>query len=362
MKLVIAHSQLITYGGGERSALELLRYLGRRHEVELWTSRYRPDATYPELAEFPRRTLRSYEWLTGVRSDAGAVIAQSFGAYLLALRHPRTICYLHTLRSRYLVETVSIGSGGRRSRMRPGLVLRRGLDRAAMGRAARLMTNSAYSAGKILERYGKAADVVPPGVGDEYFAPAPSRAAAPGDYALYVGRLAPEKGVERLLEWSRGAPLQLVVAGVGEPGFETHLRAIAGPRTTFAGPVSGSALIDLYAGCRYLAFLPYGEEFGLTALEAMAAAKPVLAARDGALPELVRDGQTGFLVESAQEYAAAATRLSSDDTLCRILGEQGQRAARAYSWDTFAATIERACLEVAEGATSHPGRARSARI
>jgi hypothetical protein len=97
MKLVIAHSQLTTYGGGERSTLELLRYLGRRHEVELWTSRYLAEATYPELMEFPRRTLRSYEWLTGVRSDAGAVVAQSFGAYLLALCHPRTISYLHSI-------------------------------------------------------------------------------------------------------------------------------------------------------------------------------------------------------------------------------------------------------------------------
>jgi hypothetical protein len=61
MKLVIAHSQLTTYGGGERSTLELLRHLGRRHEVELWTSRYRPEATYPELAEFPRRT-RTVLW------------------------------------------------------------------------------------------------------------------------------------------------------------------------------------------------------------------------------------------------------------------------------------------------------------
>jgi hypothetical protein len=78
MKLVIAHSQLNTYGGGERSTLELLRHLGRRHEVELWTSRYHPEATFPELAEFPRRALHSYQWLTTGESGADAVVAQSF--------------------------------------------------------------------------------------------------------------------------------------------------------------------------------------------------------------------------------------------------------------------------------------------
>jgi glycosyltransferase involved in cell wall biosynthesis len=233
--------------------------------------------------------------------------------------------------------------------MRLDLELRRRLDRAAIGKASRLLTNSAYSAGKIVERYGRSAAVVPPGVGDEYFAAAPS-GAAPGSYALYVGRLAPEKGVERLLEWSRGLPLELVVAGGGPPGFLAHLRSMAGPNTTFTGPVSGSALIDLYARCRYLAFLPDAEEFGLVALEAMAAAKPVLASRQGALPDLVRDGQTGFLVESAQEYRDAASRLSTDDNLCRLLGEHGRRAAREYSWDTFADTIEQACVQVAASA------------
>jgi glycosyltransferase involved in cell wall biosynthesis len=360
MKLVIAHSQLNTYGGGERSTLELLRHLGRRHEVELWTSRYRPEATFPELAQFPRRALRSYQWLTSGESGADAVVAQSFGSYLLALRHPHnTICYLHTLRSRYLVETSS--STYRSSGMRPDLALRRRLDRAAIGRAARLLTNSAYSAGKIFERYGQAATVVPPGVGGEYFAVAPTVPAPAGSYALYVGRLAPEKGIERLLAWSRSVPLELVIAGAGSDDFLARLRAQAGPHTRFTGPVSGPALIDLYAGCRYLAFLPDAEEFGLAALEAMATAKPVLAARRGALPELVRDQQTGFLVESAEEYIAAAARLASDDHLCRELGEQGRRAARAYSWETFADAIEQACLQVAASPVTHAGGATTSR-
>jgi glycosyltransferase involved in cell wall biosynthesis len=243
--------------------------------------------------------------------------------------------------------------------MRPDLALRRRLDRSAIGRAAALMTNSAYSAGKIVERYGRSADVVPPGVSEEYFAGVPPRSAPgtpPGSYALYVGRLAPEKGIERLLEWSRSVSLELVVTGAGEPGYLAHLRAMAGPRTRFTGPVSGPALVGLYAGCRYLAYLPYAEEFGLAALEAMAAAKPVLASRQGGLPELVRDGQTGFLVESAEEYRAAAIRLGSDDGLCLLLGEEGRRIARSYSWEIFADTIEQACLHIAASENTRTGR------
>jgi glycosyltransferase involved in cell wall biosynthesis len=356
MKLIIAHSQLNTFGGGERSTLELLRRLGRRHQVELWTSDYIPKATYPELAQFSRRTLHSYQWLTTGVPYADVVVAQSFGAYLLALHYPRTVCYVHTLRSHYLEDARGGGSISGGSIPRPDLALRRRLDRAAIRRAARLLTNSAYSAGKIAERYGRAATIVHPGVSEEYFAAAPT-VPAPGGYALYVGRLAREKGVERLLEWSRDLPIDLRVAGAAPPGYLARLRALAGPHTTFTGPVCGSALIDLYAGCRYLAFLPDAEEFGLAALEAMASAKPVLATRQGGLPELVRDGQTGFLVESAEEYRAAATRLAGDDNLCRALGEQGRRAASEYSWDTFTDTIEQACFAVAWTEESRSSRA-----
>ena len=330
MRLIIAHSRLTTLGGGERATLELLRFLSRRHDTELWTSRYRPEKTYPELADFPQRRLHEYEWLT-VRPDADAVIAQNFGAYMLALRHPRTLSYVHTLRSKYL--------GGSR---RPDLLARRYLDRAAIDYAARLYTNSAYSAAKIHNLYGREASILPPGVDDHYF----EVPAAVGSYALYVGRLAPEKGLERLLAWSGNLPVDLVVAGDGDPGYAARLKAIAAPRTRFTGPVLGSALDQLYTGCRYLVFLPCGEEFGLAALEAMAAGKPVVAARDGALPELVTHGETGFLVDDAEGFRAATMRLLQDDALCRRLGSRGREVARAYTWQRFAEGIEVACREM----------------
>lgn len=332
MKIIIAHSQLNRFGGGERATLELLRRLGARHEIELWTSRYQPDSTYPELAEFPRRRLQSYEWLTVRPPSESVVVAGTFGANLLSLRHPRTICYLHTLRSRFLVQN------GRH----PLLVARRALDRASITNAARLLTNSVYSAGQIARRYGKSVGVVPPGVGEVFFA----ERATVGSYALYVGRLSPEKGVERLLDWSRAAGLELVVVGGGEPGFVAHLRTRAGPRTRFTGPVTGDALCRLYAGCRFLAFLPFEEEFGLAALEAMAGAKPVVAAPTGGLAELVTNGRTGFLVESAAEFTTAASLLAGDEALCLRLGEQGRARARDYTWSRFAGEIEAACCEL----------------
>jgi glycosyltransferase involved in cell wall biosynthesis len=225
---------------------------------------------------------------------------------------------------------------------RPDLLARWYLDRAAIDYAARLYTNSEYSAARIRALYGREAGVLPPGVDEHRF----ERAAPIGTFALYVGRLAPEKGLERLLSWSGDLPVDLVVGGDGDPEYVAHLKAIAPPRTRFTGPVLGSALYRLYADCRYLVFLPFAEEFGLAALEAMAAGKPVVAAREGALPELVTHGETGFLVEDAEGLRSASMRLLRDDALCLRLGSRGREVARTYTWRRFAEGIEVACREM----------------
>jgi glycosyltransferase involved in cell wall biosynthesis len=327
MRLVIAHSRLVGLGGGERVTLELLRHLGARHEVTLWTGRFEPATTYPELANFPRVVLRSAEWLTR-RPAAEAVVTNSFGASLLALRHPGTICYLHTLRSTYL-----------RGGVRPNLVARRWLDRTALARAAALVTNSAYSAAAAERRYHRPVEVVPPGVDAAWLA-LPART---GTYALYAGRLAPEKGLERLLTWSASLPLDVLIVGAGTPAYERRLRALAGSRVRFAGPLTGQALLDAYAGARFLALLPDAEEFGLAALEALAAGKPVVAYDGGGLPELVRHEQTGLVVRDATSFADAVSRLLASDEFTARLGVAGREAARAYTWERFARRIEKLC-------------------
>ena len=328
MRIVIAHSQLHTFGGGERCTLELLRRLSSRHDVELWAGGYAPDATYDELRRFPRRDLRSAEWLSAV-PEADAVIAHTFGAYLLALRHPRVVSYVHTLRSRYL-------SGG----TRPDLLARRALDRVALRRSVVLATNSEYTAARVSRRYQRPCHVVPPGADDALFA-LPPRV---GCYAVYVGRLAPEKGVERLLRWTSQLPLDLRIAGDGDPRYVACLRALAGPRVRFLGPLKGPHLLDAYADCRFLMFLPHDEEFGMAALEAMAAARPVIATAEGALPALIRQGESGILVRTQAECEAAVTRLLGDEVLCQRLGQQGREAAHNYRWDCYVEQIERLCV------------------
>jgi glycosyltransferase involved in cell wall biosynthesis len=336
MRIIIAHSHLNTLGGGERAVLELLRRLSARHDVVLWAGSYAPDRTFAAFRDVPRRDIAAVGWLAAI-PRADAVVAHTFGANLLALRHPRTICYLHSLRSIY-------ARGG----SRPDLALRRALERQALRRAAAVLTNSAYSAERAHRLYGLRPDMLHLGADGSLLALPPHV----GNFALYVGRLAPEKGVERLLAWSRDLPVALSIVGSGEQSYMAHLRSLAGPRVTFCGALTGSELAAAYAGCRYFVFLPHAEEFGLAALDAMAAGKPVVAAREGGLIELVREGESGFLVANAAEFAQASRCLIEDDALCLRLGSQARLAAQAYSWDAYASRIEALCA----GATPVRGR------
>lgn len=331
MRIIIAQSRLETFGGGERATLELARRLSERHAVSILTSAFDPQRTYPELAAFPLRITPPAEWLTQPLA-ADALVAQNFGARLLALRQRGVIAYLHTMRSDYL-------RGGRR----PDLALRRTLDRRAVRRAAFLLTNSAFTAQRAARFYSRTPEVVPLGA-DEALAGLEPQV---GDYALYVGRLAPEKGVARLLEWSATTPIALEVVGAGSPAERTRLEPLLGPRARLRGPLTGPALAAMYARARFFAFTPHAEEFGLAALDAMAAAKPVIAVREGALPELIEDGVTGFLVRDAADYQRAAQRLIADDALCLRMGLAARERARAYSWERHARRIETLCEQIA---------------
>ncbi|HEY7984715.1 MAG TPA: glycosyltransferase family 4 protein [Ktedonobacterales bacterium] len=336
MRIVVAHSQLNTFGGGERVVLELLRHLSREHEVTLWAGNYRPERTYPELAVFPRRDLTPAEWLCRV-PPADLVLTHSFGAHLLALRHSAAICYVHTLRSRYLR-----GAG------RPDLAGRRWLDRLALRRAAALATNSAFAARVIAGRYGRTAAVIGCGAAPELF----SLPATPGACALYVGRIAPEKGLDRLIRWGAGLPLDLHIAGDGDARYTAQLRSLAGSRVRWLGPLRGDELARAYAGARCVVLLADAEEFGIAALEGMAAARPVVALRSGGLPELVSDGQTGMLVDDEAGYRHAIERLVAEDALAARLGAAGRARARAYTWEGMASAL----LELGERLPARRGQ------
>ncbi len=151
-------------------------------------------------------------------------------------------------------------------------------------------------------------------------------AAAAGEYALVVSRLAPEKGVDTAIAACAAAGLPLVIAGTGPEQAALQARA-QGTRTTFAGHVGAVALARLRAGAG-LAIVPSrsAETFGLAAAEAMAAGLPVVASAVGALPELC--DPEGLVAPGDASALARAARARFGDAQA---GEAGRRRVLAIA-------------------------------
>jgi len=130
-----------------------------------------------------------------------------------------------------------------------------------------------------------------------------------GAYVLYAGRLSPEKGVEKLIRAAAHVPhIPFRVVGAGPE--EERLRAMAAElglrNVEFRGERRGEELAAEFSGCHMVAVpsVCY-ETFGLSCLEAFAYGKPVVASQIGALPELVKDGETGLLASVGDDVDLA---------------------------------------------------------
>ncbi len=335
MRLVLAHSHANTLGGGERALLEVARALSQRHDVRVLLGGFDARRTYPELAGLAGGRLARWQWpLTRVVADA--IVANSFGANLLALRNgPRTAYWVHSTRSIFLQADAH----------RLDLRLRRVVDWLAVRRAGQLIANSQYAASRLWQLYRREADaIVYPGVDLNVFRPGPPR----GDYAITVGRLAPEKGLDRLFDLWRDLPdLPLHVVGSGVPEFTSQLQAAAPGNVRFRGQLTANDLAIAYQRAAVAVFAPRGEEFGMAPLEAMACGVPVVAWREGGLVETIIDGETGFLVVDAVTFRQRVRLLARDVRLREALGDGARQRASSFTWQRTAEGIEQVCLRLA---------------
>jgi glycosyltransferase involved in cell wall biosynthesis len=333
MRIALAHSHANTLGGGERAVLELGRALALNHELRLLLGGFDARRTYAELASLPHERFGRAQWLLA-RVDADAIVANSFGANLLALRNgPRVAYWVHSTRSIFLQ------SGAHRV----DLLLRRGIDFLAVRRAAQMVANSHYAAGRLRRLYRRDADaVVYPGVDLSLFSPGP--ATTRPTYALTVGRLSAEKGLDRLIDLWRDLPdLPLHVVGAAPPDVAREWRARAPHGVVFRGPLTATDLANAYRGAAVAVFAPYGEEFGLAAVEAMACGVPVVAWRDGGLQETVVDGECGFLVNDPVTFRQRVRLLLHDTRRRTRFGDAARARAERFSWQRTAEAMERVC-------------------
>ena len=152
-----------------------------------------------------------------------------------------------------------------------------------------------------------------------------------GDYLALVGRISREKGIEEAIEVARRTGRRLVVAAKVHEEHEHDLfrvvvePAIAEGVVDWRGELSGSDRDELLAGASATLMLgAWPEPFGLVAIESMATGTPVIARRAGALPEIIRHGEDGFLIDDIDEAVLAVERVGTLDRRAIAVGARSR--------------------------------------
>jgi glycosyltransferase involved in cell wall biosynthesis len=177
---------------------------------------------------------------------------------------------------------------------------------------------------------------VPHGLPDDHLAFNPRQ----GGYLAFLGRISPEKRVDRAIAIAEGVGWPLRIAAKVDPAdvgyFENEIRPLLdNPLVTFLGEIGDAEKSAFLGGAKALLFpIDWREPFGLVMIEALACGTPVVAFRGGSVPEVIDHGDTGFIVDNIEEAIAATRRIDSiDRRMCREVFERRfttRRMADAY--------------------------------
>lgn len=189
----------------------------------------------------------------------------------------------------------------------------------------------------------------------------------PGSYLAFLGRMSKEKRVDRAIAIAEKVGMPLKIAAKIDPNdreyFESRVAPLLDhPLVEFVGEISSSEKSDFLGDARALLFpIDWPEPFGLVMVEAMACGTPVVAYGHGSVPEVLIDGETGFIVSDRQHAVQAVRRLGEiDRSRCRAHFEErftADRMARDYL-DVYERILEplEAVITAGQGDSAHAGR------
>ena len=153
--------------------------------------------------------------------------------------------------------------------------------------------------------------------------------AQPGNYLAFLGRISPEKRVDRAIEIAKRIQIPLKIAAkvdrVDKKYFKNAIEPLLCDSLVEVVGEIGDKEKDEFLGNAYALLLPidWPEPFGLVMIEAMACGTPVIASRGGAVPEIMEEGHTGFIVEELEDAVEAARRIPKlSRKRCREVFEQ----------------------------------------
>jgi len=367
MRVALVHDWLTGYRGGEKVLHEFARMYP---DADLYTLIHAPGSVSPEIerlrivtsplsrlpgaARHYRKLLPLFPWaIERFRLEGYDLVISNSHSFAKGARVPRGtphLCYCLTpIRYAWDLADEYLGRGPRRALAAPLLAYLRGWDRrtSSPARVTEVVAISRAIADRVRRAWGRDARVVYPGVDVARFHELEAKS---GDFYFMLGGFVPYKAEGLAVEAFRRSGQSLLIAGDGPTRAALERRAPANVR--FLGRVSDPELEDLYARCRALVY-PQLEDFGMIAVEAQAAGKPVIAFGQGGATETVvgpndPEGRAPSGVFFAQPTPESlATALGAFEKLEPTLDPRAIRAnAERFSLETFRAAIARAVDEV----------------
>ncbi|MBP9718767.1 glycosyltransferase [Candidatus Gracilibacteria bacterium] len=348
-KIAIVCDWLVAQGGAERVILAFSELFP---EAPIYTSIYNKEAL-PAFKDKKIITSSLQKWYIARKkhhlllplmpkafeefdlSEFDIVISSCHSCAKGIITKPRTlhICYCHSP-TRYLwdncheyFEQYNI-PWGLRSIAKKMLQKLRIWDRVAAERVDFYLTNAHYVVKRIKKYYRRDATVIYPPIETEFFTP--DTESKPRAFFLAVGRLAPYKRFDLIIDACNELQLPLVIVGKGKE--EARLRKRGDRFVTFLGSVSDEELRNLYRRSIALIF-PQVEDFGITPLEAMSCGTPIVALKEGGALETVVEGKTGVFFEKQEVSSLKEAILKAHKTTWRP--DEIRAHAETFSKEVF---------------------------
>lgn len=203
------------------------------------------------------------------------------------------------------------------------------------------LSNSKATADKVRKYYHRDSSVVFPPVDTSRFS---NKKEVNDGYYFIVSRLEPYKKIDRAIDvFNRHPDKKLVIAGIGSALQRLKARA-SSPNIFFSGFLDDEDITNLYLGCKAFLF-PGEDDFGITAIEAMSAGKPVIAYKRGGTLETVKPHKTGLFFDSPTADSLENTLLEFEECYDSFDPHSIKQHAETFSTQAFIDTIKQVIKE-----------------
>ncbi len=362
MKLIIVQPYMNQRGGAERVILKIAQH----YDARLYFLEYNKEATFPEFQDLdvniigrkvPLSSMLPYRASQGLRygynfynlklkDDYDVINAHVSPSEWIRHKNKRVLWYCHTpprevydlyaerMKGRSASEKIIYGSMAKVYKLVSGKIVKN-LEAVA--------SNSGNTHDRLLKYMNLESTVINPGLDvDKYYDEGDEK------YFFCSSRFLPNKRQDYLItafkqfvKKAGNEKYKLILAGSLTKDKEHHkyfekLKGMANGNVVLKPNIPDKELFSLYARCTCVLFAAINEDFGFIPVEAMSSSKPIISVNEGGPKETIKDGKTGYLVESPADMAEKMQYLTEHPDVAEALGREGRRVAeKEHTWEAF---------------------------